>query len=174
VTGSWVVGNARDITTANIQKGLQWTYHPAAATYRCPADPGKCTDGITPRTRGYSLSVWLGQKSGGPYSRWETQKSPQLRRTSTVYGFVCENEGSIEDGAFGVYPPNLAESSTWLSLPSNRHGGGGVLSFADGHVEYWKWHPGAAMAFKGRPQSATTAELPDLQRFEQCVPDPST
>jgi type II secretory pathway pseudopilin PulG len=171
--GSWVVGNARDITVSNIQKGVQWTYHPSAAIYRCPADPAKGFDGITPRTRAYTLSVWLGQQGGGPYAKWEKQKSTQITRTPAIFCFVCENESSIEDGAFGVYPPGLPESPTWLSLPSNRHSKGGVLSFTDGHGEYWKWSPAAEMKFKGRPQAATPGELADLERFERGVPDPS-
>jgi prepilin-type processing-associated H-X9-DG protein len=174
VAGSWVVGNARDVTVTNIQRGVQWPYHPAVGIYRCPTDPAKATDGTTPRVRSYSLSAWLGQpQDGGPYSKWQNQKSTQLTRTATIYCFVCENESSIEDGAFGVYPLGRPESSQWLSLPSNRHSRGGVLSFADGHVEYWKWHPGAEMVYQGRPQAATPRELADLQRFEACVPDPS-
>ena len=87
-----------------------------------------------------------------------------------MFAFGCENEQSIEDGLFGCYPPGLPESSTWLNLPASRHNKGGDFSFVDGHVEYWKWR--GDMIFKGRPQSATPAELPDLQRLEACVPDP--
>jgi prepilin-type N-terminal cleavage/methylation domain-containing protein/prepilin-type processing-associated H-X9-DG protein len=170
--GSWVVGNAREISATNIARGVQWPYHPSVGVYRCPADAAKAVDGMTPRVRSYSLDLWLGIQSTGPYARWEKQKGSQLARTATIYGFVCENEGSIEDGCFSCYPPGLPESSQWLNLPANRHSRGGTFSFADGHVEYWRWHPGAAMIFKGRPQTATAAELPDLQRLAACVPDP--
>jgi len=171
--GSWVVGNARDTTMTNIQRGVQWRYHPAVAIYRCPADPAKSKNGITPSVRSYTLCVNLGQPAEGTYAKWNKLKTSQLTRTTTVYGFVCENESSIEDGAFGVYPPGRPESSQWLSLPTNRHSKGGVLSFIDGHVEYWKWGPGAEMVYTGRPQTATAGELADLQRLERCVPDPS-
>jgi prepilin-type N-terminal cleavage/methylation domain-containing protein/prepilin-type processing-associated H-X9-DG protein len=168
---SWVAGNARETTVINIQRGVQWPYHTALGIYRCPADPAKAKDGITPRVRSYSLDAWLGQVDEGPYARWATRKGNQLTRTATIFGFGCENENSIEDGLFGCYPPGRPESSQWLNLPASRHGRGGVFSFADGHVEYWKWHPGAAMKYLGRPQTATPAELPDLQRLESCVPD---
>jgi prepilin-type N-terminal cleavage/methylation domain-containing protein/prepilin-type processing-associated H-X9-DG protein len=171
--GSWVAGNSRDVTVTNIQRGVQWPYHPSVGIYRCPTDPAKAYDGTTPRVRSYSLFGWLGIVPRGPYARWYKQKGAQLTRTSTICGFVCENESSIEDGCFGIYPPGLPESSTWLNLPTNRHSKGGVLSFVDGHVEYWKWRPGAEMVYKGRPQAATARELPDLQRMEGCVPDPS-
>ncbi len=172
--GSWVVGNARETTPTNIQRGVQWPYNPSLGVYRCSADAAKATDGTTPRVRSYSLSIWLGiQSGGGPYAKWEKQKGSHLARTATIYGFGCENESSIEDGALSCYPPGLPESSQWLNLPANRHSKGGAFSFADGHVEYWKWHPTAEMKFLGRPQTATPGELLDLQRWERCVPDPS-
>jgi prepilin-type N-terminal cleavage/methylation domain-containing protein/prepilin-type processing-associated H-X9-DG protein len=171
--GSWVVGNARDVTVTNIQRGVQWPYQPSAGIYRCPADPAKAFDGTTSRVRSYSLSEWLGFVPQGPYARWYKQKGGEVARTSSVCTFVCENESSIEDGCFGAYPPGLPESSTWLNLPTNRHSKGGVFAFADGHVEYWKWGPGAEMVYKGRPQSATSGELADLQRLEMCIPDPA-
>jgi prepilin-type N-terminal cleavage/methylation domain-containing protein/prepilin-type processing-associated H-X9-DG protein len=170
--GSWVVGNARETTTTNIQRGVQWPYNPSLGVYRCPADPAKATDGLTPRVRSLSLSQWLGIDSRAFYAKWEVQKGGQLTRPATIYGFGCENESSIEDGALSCYPPNVPASPQWLNLPASRHSKGGTFSFLDGHVEYWRWHPGAEMIFKGRPQTATPAELPDLQRLEGCVPDP--
>lgn len=169
--GSWVVGNARETSITNIQRGTQWPYHPALGVYRCPADHAKAKDGITLRIRSYALDAWLGQVDEGPNARWNIQRGSQLKRTATIFGFGCENENSIEDGLFGCYPPGRPDSSQWLNLPASRHSRGGVFSFADGHVEYWKWRPGAAMEFVGRPQAATASELPDLQRLENCVPD---
>jgi type II secretory pathway pseudopilin PulG len=65
--GSWVVGNARETTVTNIQRGVQWPYHPVLGVYRCPADPAKANDGITPRVRSYSLGGFLGANDRGPY-----------------------------------------------------------------------------------------------------------
>jgi hypothetical protein len=90
-----------------------------------------------------------------------------------VFAFVCENEGSIDDGLFAFYPPGLPESSQWLNLPGSRHSRGTVLSFTDGHTEYWKWSPAAEMVYKYRPQWAAPGELADLQRVQNGVPDPS-
>jgi prepilin-type N-terminal cleavage/methylation domain-containing protein/prepilin-type processing-associated H-X9-DG protein len=168
--GSWVVGNAREIATANIQRGVQWPCNPSLGIYHCPADPAKANDGTTPRVRSYSLDEWLGQAQQGPYASWGLTKCSQLRRTAAIYGFGCENERSIEDGLFACYPPGRPESSEWLNLPANRHSQGCVFSFLDGHVEYWKWH--GPMIFLGRPQTATQTEASDLKRFEACVPDP--
>lgn len=123
--------------------------------------------------RGYSLGGFLGANDNGPYSRWNKQKGGQLTRSSQLFTFVCENEDCIDDGLFAFYPPGRPESSQWLNLPASRHNKGGVFTFADGHAEYWKWGPNARMQFLGRPQAATAGELPDLQRVQQGVPDPS-
>jgi prepilin-type processing-associated H-X9-DG protein len=158
------------VKATNLQRGVQWPYNPSVGVYRCPADPAKANDGVTPRVRSYSLDEWLGQVQEGPYAKWGLGKCCQLKRTSTVFGFGCENDLSIEDGLFGLYPPGLAESAAWLNLPASRHSKGDVFSFLDGHVEYWKWQ--GEMMYKYRPQWATPAELPDLNRLEACVPDP--
>jgi prepilin-type N-terminal cleavage/methylation domain-containing protein len=168
--GSWVVGNARQNTTTNIQRGVQWPYNPSLGTYRCPADPAKASDNVTPRVRSYSLNEWFGAHNpGSPYARWEKQKGSQLSGHSDLVTFVCENEQSIEDGIFGVYPE---PSDEWLNLPANRHNRGCVFAFSDSHAEFWRWR--SQMQFIGRPQTASTEELPDLRRLQQrSIPDPS-
>jgi prepilin-type N-terminal cleavage/methylation domain-containing protein/prepilin-type processing-associated H-X9-DG protein len=166
--GCWVVGNAREITVTNIQRGVQWPYNPSLGIYRCPSDSARASDNVTARVRSYSLVGFLGGHDNGPYSGWNRQKATQLKRPSEVFAFVCENEESIEDGLLAFYPtPN----PQWLNLPGNRHNHGTVISFADGRVEYRRWSKGAAMKFIARPQNATPEELPDLQRLQrECDP----
>ena len=36
--GSWVVGNAGDVSPTNIQSGVLWPLTPALGVYHCPAD----------------------------------------------------------------------------------------------------------------------------------------
>jgi prepilin-type N-terminal cleavage/methylation domain-containing protein/prepilin-type processing-associated H-X9-DG protein len=168
--GSWVVGNVRnDLTSVHIQAGLLWPYNPAIGIYHCPADRSLASDNKTPRFRSYSLLTYLGPTPDtGPYSKWEKQKLTQLARPSQVLAFVCEDSDSIEDGCFGLYP---APSTQWLNLPSSRHSRGSCFSFADGHVEHWKWKAGT-LKFSGRPQNALPGELADLARVQTMVPDP--
>ena len=57
---------------------------------------------------------------------------------SQLFVFIDENEGTLEDDQFG-YPMINFDYGYWWDMPSNRHHQGGILSFADGHVEYWRW-----------------------------------
>jgi prepilin-type N-terminal cleavage/methylation domain-containing protein/prepilin-type processing-associated H-X9-DG protein len=169
--GCWVVGNAREPNGTNIQRGVQWSYNPSLGTYHCPADPAKSKDGSVPRVRSYSMDGYLGAYDTGANSRYNKQKGSQILKTTDVFVFDCENEDSIEDGLLAFYPE---PSTEWLNMPGNRHSRGCIFSFADGHVEFWRWRPAAAMKFIGRPQAATPGELPDLQRVQRALPEPTS
>jgi prepilin-type N-terminal cleavage/methylation domain-containing protein/prepilin-type processing-associated H-X9-DG protein len=167
--GSWVVGNAGETSWTNIVRGTQWPYNPSLGVYHCPADRSVARDGATVRFRSYSLGSYLGSTPYGDYVAWQVSRVSQLRRTATILGFACEDDGSIEDGSFAIYP---YASTLWNSLPSSaRHNQGCCFSFVDGHAEYWKWKCGT-FKFAGRPQPAKSAELLDLQRMQTIIPDP--
>jgi prepilin-type processing-associated H-X9-DG protein len=55
-----------------------------------------------------------------------------------LFVFIDENEGTIQDAQFGYPMPNY-DPGVWWDMPANRHDQGANLSFADGHVEYWRW-----------------------------------
>jgi prepilin-type N-terminal cleavage/methylation domain-containing protein/prepilin-type processing-associated H-X9-DG protein len=168
--GSWVVGCVRTPGASNLMNGVQWPYNPSLGSYHCPEDTSLATDNSV-RLRSYSLADFLGvTQDNGPYAAWEKQKLGQVTKTSTVSGFCCEDANSIEDGTFAIYP---APSTQWLNLPSSRHNQGSCFSFLDGHVEYWRWKSGT-LVFSGRPQEATTAQLPDLLRCQNALADPGT
>lgn len=169
--GCWVVGNVRELTPVNIQAGVQWSFNPSLGVYRCPTDKSFASDGKTQRFRSYSLVHFLGAKplDGGPYQNRNKQKASQLKRTSTVLAFDCENEDSIEDGLLACY---AAPDTQWLNLPGSRHSRGSTWSFVDGHVEYWRWKAGT-FTFSGRPQAAKPNELEDLKRMQDGLPDPN-
>jgi prepilin-type N-terminal cleavage/methylation domain-containing protein len=169
--GCWVVGTAFDVSPTNIQNGVQWPYNPSLRVYHCPTDKSLASNNSTLRIRSYSLLDFLGVPVGwlgGPYTDRDKLKGCDLRNTANVMGFACENEDSIEDGAFGQYP---SPNSQWLNLPSSRHNQGSCFSFTDGHTEYWKWRAGT-LKFLGRPQNAGASDLPDLRRVQAALPDP--
>jgi len=107
--------------------------------YRCPSDDAtaRSTHGKgeeTARTRSYGLN--------GNFCGRSQQVQVVLRKEngtfnhSQVFVFVDETEDSIDDGQFLVRP---APDARWVNLPAGRHHQCGVLSFADSHVEIWKW-----------------------------------
>jgi prepilin-type N-terminal cleavage/methylation domain-containing protein/prepilin-type processing-associated H-X9-DG protein len=158
--GSWVVGNARENTATNIQLGVQWRYNSSPGIYHCPVDKSLASDGKTPRFRSYSLLNYLGANPDAisPDASRNKQKGSQLKHPVTVLAFACEDEDSINDGIFLVEP---APGGQWRDLPASRHSQGCTFSFADGHVEYWKW------------KSADLAnDLDDLARVQAVLPEP--
>jgi prepilin-type N-terminal cleavage/methylation domain-containing protein/prepilin-type processing-associated H-X9-DG protein len=158
--GSWVTGNARSGGTTNITMGVQWPYNPSVAIYHCPADKAGLTDSTGIRLRSYSLLNFLGAEAPDSdlvMSR-NKQRSGQLKASSKVLAFACEDSDSINDGIFFVYP---SPATDWKDLPGFRHSHGTAFSFADGHVEHWKWKSG------GQPNNQE-----DLARVQAGVPEP--
>jgi len=154
---TWCAGDTRfDKTTENIETGLLFPYNGSPAIYHCPSDPSRVQtlEGeMLPmkRTRSYSM----GQSINGVPLEPEgyilppafTKEAEMTRPApSGVFVFIDTHEKDISDSHFGIPPPGwypyLLRQETWWNLPSNRHSQGANLSFADGHVERWRWkHP---------------------------------
>jgi prepilin-type processing-associated H-X9-DG protein len=103
------------------------------------------------------------------------KKFSQIRHPvpSDLFVFIDENEDTILDGQFGNPPvgvPYLAQN-VWWDMPANRHNQGANLSFADGHVEHWKWK--VPKIFYEWLQSVPPEELPDYQRIQHAMKQPS-
>ena len=71
------------------------------------------------------------------------------------------------DAQFGnpVGIPGLAQ--VWYDMPSDRHNQGGDLSFADGHVERWRWK--VPKIFLYDYQAPSAAEMPDYLRIQNAM-----
>jgi prepilin-type processing-associated H-X9-DG protein len=165
--GSWVVGNACfDVSPTNIQAGVQWRYNPSLGIYHCLTDNSLADDNQTPRLRSYSLlnflggipTVYLAQTPSSKtlFDAMTKQKASQLKHSSSVLAFVCEDAGGINDGIFVVLP----SPDGWIDYPATRHSKGCPFSFVDGHVEYWKW------------QSNPPDDAGDLARVQAALPEP--
>jgi len=156
--GSWILGNAQDdITTSNIEKGILFPYNTSVAIYKCPSDRAMVSSGglAYPRTRSYSMSSSMG-KSGQTFS--EIIDPPPTR----ALVFIDEDSKSINDGNIGI---RSAPEDKWADTPGKRHNNGAVLTFADGHVEYWKWR-------STKPFTRGTAgkdTLYDLHRLQETI-----
>ena len=171
---SWIGESSAlyDTTPRGIENGLlfKYDYNRSVALYHCPADKSRVRSlagTLLPqlRTRSYSMSGCV----GGNYS---TNKEPETARLASeiqepasLFVFIDEQEDSIDDAHFLVwrYP-----DERWVNLPADRHGQAGCLSFADGHVEKWKWkwpkRFSPKQSYWKRVENA--ADLADLRRLQ--------
>lgn len=182
---SWLQGNAwSDATPTNIQRGVLFPYNKSLSVYKCPADKSTVRDlGLLPRTRSVSMSIYMNfspEPSEASHNLcWH--KLGQIASPARAAVFVDENEKSIQQAAFGINAPDrltMFNSGlwTWISFPATRHGNAGTLSFADGHVETWRWlEANTATIAAMRDWTVVKPAVPDrdrdLARFFKAVPE---
>jgi prepilin-type N-terminal cleavage/methylation domain-containing protein/prepilin-type processing-associated H-X9-DG protein len=184
---SWLQGNAwTDTTPTNLQRGVLYRYNQSLGIYRCPADRSTVRDqGLVLRNRSVSMSMYMNFRADrndpGYELCWHRLGQIQRPGTSRAAVFIEENEKSIQQSAFGINAPDsltLFNSPlwTWVSFPATRHNNAGVLSFADGHVETWRWREENTLRIAQlddwivvKPGVANTDR--DLGRFFQTVPE---
>jgi prepilin-type N-terminal cleavage/methylation domain-containing protein/prepilin-type processing-associated H-X9-DG protein len=184
---SWLQGNAwTDTTPANLQRGVLYRYNQSLGLYRCPADRSTVRDqGIIPRNRSVSMSMYMNFRTGredpGYELCWHRLGQIQRPGPSRAAVFIEENEKSIQQSAFGINAPDSLQLFnsplwTWVSFPATRHNNAGLLSFADGHVETWRWREGNTLQISQlndwivvKPAVANTDR--DLGRFFRVVPE---
>ncbi len=182
---SWCNGNAlKDTTTLDIQTGLLFPYNRSTAIYHCPSDVSTIMDDnghALPqlRTRSYNMSqsvnglgMLVSPSFNDGYAVDATQpcfvKFSQVTNPPPcrLFVFIDENEGTLQDDQFGYPMPNYYYGM-WFDMPSNRHHQGSDLSFADGHVEYWRWKiPMIDTLSPGQiGQSVADGQWPDYNRI---------
>ena len=184
---AWLLGNAwTDTTLTNIQQGLLFTYNKSAGIYKCPADRSTARElGRIPRTRSVSMNMYLNVRpdpTDPDYQRcWH--KLAQIRNPSPTKAlvFVDEHEKSIQQSAFGINAPNQwwlfgTGLWTWISFPATRHNNGCTCSFADGHVEPWRWREANTLQVGNMNtwtvlQPAVPNTDRDLSRFFRAIPE---
>jgi prepilin-type N-terminal cleavage/methylation domain-containing protein len=146
-TGSWN-GSARleaspvAMTEAlAITHGTLYPYNGNAGIYRCPSDDALANGppGVL-RDRSYSMSCgmnWVNDNgdttpANGSFCKLGGIINPSPSQASV---FIEASANSIDNNEFPCYTNGF----TYYKLPTSRHNNGGLLDFADGHSEYWKW-----------------------------------
>ena len=177
---TWCSGLAPfDTTTENIERGLLFRYNKSTDIYRCPSDKSRVR---TPegeilnlrRTRSYNLSQSI---NGLPYGNkmvyvpgFATESEIDDPSPAKLLFFVEVHEESIYDSHFGI-PPRGWGSDTeprWWDLPAGRHSQGGNFSFADGHVERWRWAKPKIFTEFGQ-YVGKDGEIADFERVQRGV-----
>jgi prepilin-type processing-associated H-X9-DG protein len=180
---TWCAGDTRfDTDARNIESGLLYPFNQSSAIYRCPSDRSKvrAADGRLlpiPRTRSFSMSQSI---NGSPIDdpRYifppEYQKDTEIIVPSpaSLFVFAEPHEDDISDSHFGIPPVGwrgwVLERETWWNLPADRHLQGANLSFADGHVERWRWQ--APKLYRGLGQEINgPLDEADFRRLQAAV-----
>ncbi len=187
--GSWT-GNARtDPTNWAIINGKLYPFNANFRIYHCPADSSRAAGGQSIRARSYSMSIgmnWVDssekEPENGSFTRLTGIANPGPTKACV---FLDEAANSIDNNALGIFcgtdTDPLGGTYGYWNLPSSRHSGGGVLSFADGHSESWKWVDAWIIKANAIPDSGTgpigpgwgalsDAKDRDLKRLKQTVP----
>ena len=154
---AWVWGNMKVANEAGnntlITRGKLYSYLSSTAIYRCPTDKGVTIGGVlTPNVRSYSMNGFMGSRA-----RFSTpvnqvipttatdfvpfySKDTDLKRPSSLWVFVDEDERTISDGFFTFDPRGVDPSPTHIPAASaSRHNFGYGINFADGHSEVWRF-----------------------------------
>jgi prepilin-type N-terminal cleavage/methylation domain-containing protein/prepilin-type processing-associated H-X9-DG protein len=187
---AWIVGDAAVdpvfLQQQNLQKGALWPYNQSTGIYKCPADRTVIFGTSLPRLRSYSISTAWNWADGaldpsfvptsGTLIKLGAVRHPGPARLSVFWDERASDntdgsnsdsgENSIDNGALGIYPLSWAQTGYW-NVPGSRHGNGCVMTFGDGHAEYWRWQdPWVAQARK-RSASPGGDNDRDLRRIRE-------
>jgi len=139
--------------------------------YLCPTDQQTVTvSGQTyPKLRSYALNAYLGWV--GP---WDDRMGPLDSRSLPLYRIFKKHSDLVAVMPTGVFlfqdvnPNSICwpffgmqmVQDSFFNWPNSSHNRGGVVSFADGHVDYHRW----------RDQRTITASSTDYHRHEDSSP----
>jgi prepilin-type N-terminal cleavage/methylation domain-containing protein/prepilin-type processing-associated H-X9-DG protein len=162
---SWCRGIApldtNEITAAT---SLLFQYNATASIYHCPSDYSTVDNyPNVQRKRSYNISNSANCKAADGYRKYNA-----IRRPSNLFVFIDTHEKDIWDSTFGYYMPDVPWGDYWLDVPDDRHGQAANLTFADGHVEHWRWRA-AKDGYSFNWPAYSKADLADLQRLQSHV-----
>jgi prepilin-type N-terminal cleavage/methylation domain-containing protein/prepilin-type processing-associated H-X9-DG protein len=178
---SWCPDHARtDTNTVDLEKGVLFPYNRSVAIYHCPADRSTVDTATTDtmarlRNRSYNMSQSVNgyPEFQDPFQlvallpAWKKLSIIVKPPPSQLFVFIDEHPDTLIDAQFGnpvgipVYP------QVWFDMPADRHNHGAELSFADGHVERWRWR--VPKIFQFFTQAPTTDEMPDFLRIQSAM-----
>ena len=173
-TNSWVTGSPLiDGEGLGIRRGTLYPYVRSMQPYRCPMDSSTLSGRPDlPRLRSYSMNTFLAGDDAGKDRRVKSKAEEiQTPGKENVFVFIEEHEDSVWASSFLLAPKErlTAVNNNWISTPSDRHYQGCNISFADGHVEYWKWYSPKAPKDATRLASSGR-DFTDIRRLQETLP----
>jgi prepilin-type N-terminal cleavage/methylation domain-containing protein/prepilin-type processing-associated H-X9-DG protein len=179
---SWCPDAAElDSSPTNLENGLLFPYCASVGIYHCPADTSQVLGSNGQplgqlRDRSYNLSQSVNGDSEFLVALQIPGVSdiPSWRKLSQISGpqpaqafvFIDENPDTLADAHFGNPVGLPSYVPTWFDMPADRHNRGANLSFADGHVERWRWQ--TAKIYTGAI-SLPRADQPDFMRVQSAM-----
>src|SRR5213075_435768 len=117
--------------------------------FKCPTDRSvtKLADNRSyPRVRSYSMNAFMGTKvraGSGPLDNVWTifmkRSGLNIGPRPELFVFMDAHEDRLTSCIFDLSNDVGIYHEVWSQLPASRHGGNGVLSLVDGHVEIHRW-----------------------------------
>lgn len=178
---AWILGNVSSspgwTNRMNIMNGSLFAYNSSYEIYTCPSDVAfKSGATVINRVRSYSMSGRMSGSADWVYPGlpiWTKESSINSPGPSQAFVFVDEDKDSIDDGFYAVRNPAGANDGFWQNAPASRHGNGGILSFADGHAENWRWVENTAAEVVGLNTTTRPGDR-DLEKFRLASFEPVT
>jgi prepilin-type processing-associated H-X9-DG protein/prepilin-type N-terminal cleavage/methylation domain-containing protein len=133
--GWQLLGESEEEQLDDIKRGRLFRYNNNTKAFRCPVAPAY--EGL----RTYCVScVWNNGFNRARAATYGAAKNQILMTLSSVKHAAlrmvfADAVGSDQDAMYTVQ----YDVPEWRNTPNWRHGGGCNFSFADGHVEFWKW-----------------------------------
>ena len=84
-----------------------------------------------------------------------------------LFVFIDEHPDTLLDAQFGNPAGMPFFPVEWFDLPADRHNQGANLSFADGHVERWRWQAPKKFSSFGAP--LPPEDQPDFTRVQSAM-----
>ena len=167
-------GYAGMTNTEAIKTGLIWKYYENLSTTVDPSSPPwpPGAEVQVKRVRSYSIDGMMNQ--GGANNSptgmftpqrlrppWTTMSAIKFPGPSAAISILCDNEWQIDDARFleepGFYNTPTRTADRWRNIPGTRHGAAGIMGFADGHTELWKWVEPSTYGYKRTIAEINTA-----------------
>jgi prepilin-type N-terminal cleavage/methylation domain-containing protein/prepilin-type processing-associated H-X9-DG protein len=182
---SWCPDHAdTDTNAVALKSGCLYPYNTSVAIYHCPADKSQVETAVGSgiylpqlRNRSYNMSqsvngypeflVAENQPGLSDLPSWKKFVQIAQPSPSQAFVFIDEHWQTLLDSQFGNPVGMPYWGQIWFDMPSDRHNQGANLSFADGHVERWRWQ--VPKVFYYFAQGLATGELPDFLRVQSAM-----